>query len=255
VKRLLDVLFALVGLLLSLPVLLPLMVLIWWQDGHSPFYSSTRVGKGGLPFQMVKLRSMVNGADRSGVDSTRTGDPRVTPLGRFIRRYKLDELPQLWNVLTGAMSLVGPRPQVEREAALYTQPERQLLDVRPGVTDIASIVFSDLADILRDQRDVNIAYNQLVRPRKSRLGLFYVEHRSIRVDLTLIGLTALAIVSRRRALLGVERLLRRLGANQDLRDLAARKLPLVPMPPPGADRIVTSREIAVSHHGLIGADE
>lgn len=242
VKRVLDILVSLTGLLAASPVILPLMLAIWWQDKHSPFYVAPRVGKDGTIFRMVKLRSMVADADTSGVDSTSARDSRITPLGGFIRRYKLDELPQLWNVLTGAMSLVGPRPQVARETRLYTTRECRLLGVRPGITDLASIVFADLADILKDQPDADIAYNQLVRPGKSWLGLFYVDHCSLWLDVQLMALTAVAVVSRPLALSGVQCLLRRLGASQHLLDLASRRRPLVPMPPPGGDRIVTSRD-------------
>ena len=105
---------------------------IFLQDYHSPFYIAPRMGRGEKPFRMVKFRSMVIRADKSGVDSTAGDDPRITSLGRFIRRFKLDEIPQLWNVLLGQMSLVGPRPNVERETILYTNDEKRLLSVRPG---------------------------------------------------------------------------------------------------------------------------
>src|SRR5471032_873697 len=241
VKRSLDIAVSLIGLLLTLPILLPLLLAIWWQDMHAPLYASPRVGQGGRMFRMFKLRSMVANADASGVDSTSATVRRITPIGGVIRRAKLDELPQLWNVLKGEMSLVGPRPQVEREVRLYTAQERRLLDVRPGITDLASIVFADLAEILRDQPDADLAYNQLVRPCKSLLGLFYVEHRSLAIDIALIALTALAVVSRPLALAGVQRMLRRFVAGERLVALAGREHPLVPMPPPGGDRIVTSR--------------
>lgn len=241
-KRIFDLLASAVGLILASPVLLPVMFLVWRQDKHSPFYVAPRVGRGGGEFKMVKLRSMVINADKSGVDSTSANDRRITPVGHFIRRYKLDELTQLWNVLTGDMSLVGPRPNVKRETDLYTAAERQLLDVKPGVTDFASIVFSDEGDILKDQADPDIAYNQLIRPGKGHLGLFYIAHRSLWVDIQLCFLTALAIVSKSRALDGIGRLLAQLGAPPDLIELASRRAPLKPAPPPGGDRIVTSRD-------------
>lgn len=241
-KRLLDILISSLGLLLASPVLLPVMFLVWWQDKHSPFYVAPRTGAGDVPFRMVKLRSMVINADKSGVDSTGSNDRRITAVGHFIRRYKLDELTQLWNVLKGDMSLVGPRPNVKRETDLYTSQERRLIEVRPGITDISSIVFSDEGDILKDQADPDIAYNQLIRPGKSLLGLHYIEHRSLGMDLKLIYLTAIAILSRARALAGVQKLLRQTGASDDLVELASRAKPLTPRPPPGSDRIVTSRD-------------
>jgi lipopolysaccharide/colanic/teichoic acid biosynthesis glycosyltransferase len=248
-KRLFDVVVSALGLLAASPVLLPVMFLVWRQDGHSPFYVAPRVGKGGEPFRMVKLRSMVVNADKSGVDSTGANDRRITPVGHFIRRYKLDELSQLWNVLRGDMSMVGPRPNVKRETDLYTPVERGLLEARPGVTDFASIVFSDEGDILKDQPDPDLAYNQLVRPGKSRLGLFYLQHQSLGLDFRLCWLTAIAIVSRERALRGVTGLLRKLGADDDLVRVASRREPLVPTPPPGASQVVTSRDGSVPFTG------
>ena len=240
-KRVLDVVLALIGLVVSAPVLLPVAALVWSQDFHSPFYIAPRTGRGGRVFRMVKLRSMEPGSDRSGVDSTAANDARITRVGQFVRAYKLDEIPQLWNVLWGDMSLVGPRPNVGRETDLYTEAERRLLDVRPGITDFASIVFADDGEILRDADNPDIAYNQLVRPWKSRLGLFYIEHRSLALDLRLIWLTALAVLVRPAALSGVVRTLERLGAPDDMRRVAWRNRPLAPTPPPGMKEIVTAR--------------
>src|SRR5205085_5451329 len=171
-KRLFDIICAAAGLVLTSPILLPVMFLIWRQDGFSPFYIAARVGRRESLFHMVKLRSMVKNADKSGVDSTSMDDRRITRVGQFVRKYKLDELTQLWNVLRGEMSLVGPRPNVKRETDLYTREEKRLLTVRPGITDFASIVFSDEGEILAGQPDPDIAYNQLIRPGKSRLGIF-----------------------------------------------------------------------------------
>jgi lipopolysaccharide/colanic/teichoic acid biosynthesis glycosyltransferase len=241
-KRLLDMLLSSVGLIAASPVLLPVMFLVWKQDGNSPFYVAPRTAKNDGTFRMVKLRSMIKNADKSGVDSTAAGDMRITPVGHFIRRYKLDELTQLWNVLKGDMSLVGPRPNVKRETDLYTAEERGLLAVRPGITDFSSIVFSDEGDILAGKEDPDIAYNQLIRPWKSRLGLFYIAHRGVVLDVKLIYLTAVAILSRPRALAGVVQILQKLGAPADMIAVARRDQPLVPTPPPGADRIVTSRD-------------
>lgn len=241
-KRAVDAVTAAVGLVATSPVLLPVMFLVWKQDRHSALYVASRVGCGGAPFRMVKLRSMVVDAHASGVDSTGAADTRITPVGQFIRRYKLDEFTQLWNVLKGDMSLVGPRPNVQRETNLYTAQERRLLSVRPGITDFSSIVFSDEGDILEHENDPDIAYNQLIRPGKSRLGLFYIDHRSLGLDARLVALTVVAIASRQQALRGVVALLRRLGADEQLVAIASREQPLVPMPPPGSDTIVTTRD-------------
>lgn len=242
IKRLFDIVASAFGLLAASPILLPVMFLVWWQDRHSPFYIAQRSSRGGGTFNMIKLRSMVINADKSGVDSTGSNDRRITKVGHFIRRFKLDELTQLWNVFIGDMSLVGPRPNVKRETDLYTPVERKLLDVKPGITDISSIVFSDEGDILKDQADPDIAYNQLIRPGKSMLGLFYIEHRSFMLDIRLIFLTLTAILSRERALAGVQRILKDLNASDDLLALASRRQALSPRPPPGGTRIVTSRD-------------
>ena len=152
IKRAFDVLTAFFGLLAFSPLLAAVMLGIWLQDRQSPFYIAPRAARGGGEFRMVKFRSMVANADKIGGSSTALGDRRITPIGHFVRAYKLDELIQLWNVLKGDMSLVGPRPQVPCDAALYTGAERRMLSVRPGITDPASIVFSDEGEILKGQR-------------------------------------------------------------------------------------------------------
>ncbi|MFZ2783824.1 MAG: sugar transferase [Sediminibacterium sp.] len=241
-KRIIDFTLSLIGLLVCSPILLPVIFLVWIQDWHSPFYIAERVGKGNTLFNMVKLRSMVINADKSGVDSTSSNDRRITGVGRFIRKYKMDELSQLWNVLIGDMSLVGPRPNVKRETDLYTIEEKKLLTVKPGITDFSSIVFSDEGDILKDSPDPDISYNQLIRPGKSMLGIFYIENRSIAIDIKLIYLTIVAIISKEKALLSIVSILKSLNADPKLIEIASRVNPLVPMPPPGAKNIVTNRE-------------
>ncbi len=245
-KRAFDIIISLAGLIVASPILAGFMLAVWLQDYHSPFYVAPRVGRGESLFRMVKLRSMIKNADRTGVDSTGAGDMRITAVGRLIRRYKMDEVTQLWNVLKGDMSLVGPRPNVQRETDLYTRLEKGLLRVRPGITDFSSIVFADEGDILADYDDPDIAYNQLIRPGKSRLGLIYIQHASLILDIKLVFLTVLAIVSRRRALETVSGILAGLGAPPDLVKLALRTEPLLAAPPPGSDRIVTARLTAVA---------
>jgi len=240
-KRLMDVVLSALGLLASSPVLGVTLFLVWYHDRHSPFYVPSRVGRGGQPFRMIKLRSMVVQADRTGVDSTSAGDARITPVGRFIRRFKLDELSQLWNVLRGDMSLVGPRPQVERDARLYTEVERHLLDVAPGITDFASIVFADEGDILDGAADPDLRYNQVIRPWKSRLGLHYIATRSLWLDVRLVFATALNSARRPTALRWVAELLEETGADTQLVRIARRGETLEPFPPPGATEIVQSR--------------
>lgn len=238
-KRTCDVLIAAVALVMLSPVLLLVGLAVWFWDFRTPFYLAPRAAKGGEAFLMVKFRSMEVGADRDGVDSTSATDPRVTPVGRCIRNLKVDELPELWNVLRGQMSIVGPRPQVMREVQRYTATERALLSVRPGITDLASIVFFDEGDVLQGHFDADLAYNQLIRPWKSRLGLVYVEHASLRLDLEIISMTAVALVSRPMALAWVSRVLARLGVDLMTREAARRRAPLAPWPPPGASDVVS----------------
>jgi lipopolysaccharide/colanic/teichoic acid biosynthesis glycosyltransferase len=244
-KRLLDIALSLAGLLVASPVLLVFVLLVWMQDWRSPFYLAPRVARGGGTFRMVKLRSMVINADKTGVSSTAAGDTRITTVGRLIRKFKLDELTQLWNVLFGEMSLVGPRPNTRLTGVdLYTPVEMDLISVQPGITDFSSIVFSDEGDILAGSSDPELTYNQLIRPWKSRLGLFYIAHRGVLLDLQLIWLTVLAIVSKPRALRGVTAILAHLGAPADMVAVARRDRPLVPTPPPGASEIVTTSLLA-----------
>ena len=190
---------------------------------------------------MIKLRSMIVNADKSGVDSTANNDNRITKVGAMVRKFKLDELTQLINVVKGDMSLVGPRPNVQRETDLYTTEERRLLYVRPGITDLSSIVFSDEGDILEDAVDPDIQYNQLIRPFKGYLGLFYIDNQSLLRDVRIIFLTGLAILNKRSALNGVVSILQKLNAPESLINVAKRDNPLVPFPPPGATMVVTDR--------------
>ena len=244
-KRLFDLTAAALGLVVLSPLLIPVAVLIWLQDHHSPFYIATRAGRRERPFRMVKFRSMVVRADRTGVDSTAGDDLRITAVGRFIRRTKLDEVPQLWNVLKGEMSLVGPRPNVERETLLYTPEEKRLLDVRPGITDLASIVFADEGEILRGSADPDLRYNQVIRPWKSRLGLLYVDRMGpVGLDVRIMALTVLGAFRREQALRETARMVRSLGGSEELAAVAARIEPLAAAAPPGASDIVQSRPVA-----------
>jgi len=241
IKRLVDILASFFGLLITSPVLLPVMFLVWKEDKRSPFYIAPRSGRNGEIFKMVKLRSMVVDADKSGVNSTSGNDMRITPIGHKIRKYKLDELVQLWNVLIGDMSLVGPRPNVKSETDLYTDIEKKLLLIRPGITDFSSIVFSDEGEILKDEEDPDLSYNRLIRPWKSRLGLIYIENQSFLLDLQLILYTVVAIISKPKALLWVEKKLNDFNADKEVVNISKRKVGLYPYPPPGSDSVVTLR--------------
>jgi lipopolysaccharide/colanic/teichoic acid biosynthesis glycosyltransferase len=237
-KRTFDLLVASAGLALFSPLLVAVMLSIWLQDRKSPFYIAPRAARGGGEFRMVKFRSMVVNADKIGGSSTAAADRRITPVGRFVRAYKLDELIQLWNVLEGDMSLVGPRPQVLTDAGLYTEAEKRMLTVRPGMTDPASIVFSDEGDVLHGSSDPDLLYNQIIRPWKSRLALAYIDHRTFGTDLWLILLTVVAIASRPAALRALGNLIRRWQIDPLVVRMAARQEALVPYPPPGAAEVV-----------------
>ncbi len=225
-RRLLDILASALGLLaLALPLAV-ILFLVWRQDRHSPFYVADRAGRGGKPFRMVKIRSMVMNADKSGVESTSANDNRITPLGHFIRRWKVDELSQLWNVLKGDMSLVGPRPNTMNEVATYSAEEMGLLAVRPGITDFSSIVFSDEGEILKDSADPDADYERLIRPWKGQLGLIYSQSPSLLLNLQLIWLTLIAIINKSRALKSLQPLLVRYGAKDNVMKIARRDAPL-----------------------------
>jgi lipopolysaccharide/colanic/teichoic acid biosynthesis glycosyltransferase len=165
-------------------------------DSRGPvLYRGTRVGRGGTLFRMLKFRTMVVDAEKLGASSTPDDDPRLTAAGRILRRYKLDELPQLINVFRGEMSFVGPRPQVQWAVDRYTPEERALLSVRPGITDWASIKFHNEGRILRSSTDPDGDYLRLIEPEKTRLGLEYVRRRSLSTDVRIILQTVRVILS------------------------------------------------------------
>jgi lipopolysaccharide/colanic/teichoic acid biosynthesis glycosyltransferase len=193
IKRLTDIVLALAGLIILSPVLL---VIALWIKVSSPgpvMYAGVRVGRKGVPFRMLKFRTMVANADKMGASSTAADDVRITPIGGFLRRFKLDELPQLINVLKGEMSFVGPRPQVQWAVDLYTPEERQLLSVRPGITDFASLRFRNEGEILKGSTDPDKDYLEKIAPEKIRLGLHYVRNYSPAIDAKIVAATALSI--------------------------------------------------------------
>jgi lipopolysaccharide/colanic/teichoic acid biosynthesis glycosyltransferase len=177
-------------------------------------------------------------ADKTGVNSTSINDNRITKIGSIIRKYKLDEFTQLWNVLIGDMSLVGPRPNVLVDVDLYTNTENKLLEVKPGITDFSSIVFSDEGKILENKENPDLSYNQLIRPWKSRLGLIYIKHHSILLDLELMIFTVIALISKPMALKWVVKKLEKFNVDQKIIEVAKREKELIPFPPPGSDKIV-----------------
>ena len=223
-KRALDVAIA-GGLFVLAPVVAGLAAAIWLQDHGTPIYAAKRCGRYGEPFIMYKFRTMVLNADKLGGSSTGNKDPRITAIGRTMRATKSDELPQFVNVLRGDMSLVGPRPNIDWEVATFSDEERPILDVRPGITDLASIVFADEGTILADADDPDLAYEQLIRPWKSRLGLLYARNASVPLDLKIVALTLVNTLHRTTALRAVSRLVASLGASPELVAVARREVP------------------------------
>lgn len=185
-KRLFDLLFSALGLLILSPLILAIAVVIKLTSPGPIIYAGTRIGRRGKPFRLLKFRTMVVNADKIGGPSTSDDDPRVTSTGSVLRRYKLDELPQLLNVLKGDMSFVGPRPEVPAEVDLYSREQRELLTVRPGITDWASMTFHNEGEILKGSADPHRTYQELIRPEKIRLGLEYVHKRSFQVDMQIL---------------------------------------------------------------------
>jgi len=193
-KRALDLMGAAVGLML---LSLVFVVIVVWIKLTSPgpvFYRGVRVGRYGKPFRIFKFRTMVVNAETLGAASTPEDDQRITPVGRFLRKHKLDELPQLVNVMKGEMSLVGPRPQVTWAVELYKEEEKTILNVRPGITDTASLRFRDEGKILRGSTDPDKDYFEKIHPEKIRLSLEYVRNQSLWLDCKILMQTVLTLI-------------------------------------------------------------
>jgi lipopolysaccharide/colanic/teichoic acid biosynthesis glycosyltransferase len=204
VKRLFDLAASAIGLALLWPVLFLIALAIKLTAPGPAIYAARRVGRHGRIFCMYKFRTMVVGADRMGGSCTSAGDPRVTGTGVWLRRHKLDELPQLFNVLRGEMSLVGPRPEVEEFVQLFSTEERAILSVLPGITDWASVWNCDEASALAGSADPELTYRKTIRPEKLRLQLEYVRRRSFWIDLTILFATLKLLLWRSAPTLPIE---------------------------------------------------
>ncbi len=185
-KRFFDILCSLVGILFLSPLLLLISLVILLTDGAAPFYWQRRVGRGSREFHMVKFRSMYLGADRKGGPLTIGDDPRITPIGRLLRKYKMDELPQLFNVLRGDMSMVGPRPEVPQYVAFYNDEQRAVFGLKPGITDISSLLFRRESDLLAKFPDPEQSYISYIMPYKIRLTMEYARSANLWTDMALI---------------------------------------------------------------------
>lgn len=192
--RLCDIVFSAIGLLLLSPLFLIVYILIRCESKGGGFYCQQRVGKDGRMFDLYKFRSMRTGSDKKGLITVGGHDSRITRMGYFIRKYKIDELPQLWNVLKGDMSLVGPRPEVKKYVDLYTEEQRRVLSVRPGITDYASIEYVDENEILGKADDPDRVYVEEIMPAKIKQNMRYIENRSLNEYFKIIGLTFINIL-------------------------------------------------------------
>ncbi len=194
-KRILDVFFALLLLLLFSPIMIIIAILIKLDSRGPVFYQGERVGKDGVMFNMCKFRTMIVNAQNLGTIHASRNDPRITPVGGFLRTCKFDELPQLFNILKGEMSFVGPRPQVKHYVDLYTKEEKKSLSVRPGMTDYATIYYINQDDVV-DEKDVDGSYQETIEPKKNELRLKYVNDNSLFIDAAIIFKTIAAIIKK-----------------------------------------------------------
>jgi lipopolysaccharide/colanic/teichoic acid biosynthesis glycosyltransferase len=195
-KRLFDIFFSAIGLILLSPVFL--IMAIWIKcDSYGPiFYKQTRVGKNGRNFLLYKFRSMGVGSDKKGLLTVGEKDPRITRSGKFIRKFKLDEFPQLINVLRGEMSIVGPRPEVPKYVALYSEEQKKVLKIRPGISDWSSIRFSSENELLAQAENSEDFYISEIMPEKLKMNLEYVSTNNFWMDVKIIFMTLKKLISR-----------------------------------------------------------
>lgn len=197
-KRAFDGVVSAVFLVLLAPILALISLLVLCEDGLPIIYRGTRAGRYGRPIQVAKFRTMVKNAEDKGGSSTSCTDPRITRVGAFLRRHKLDELPQLWTVLAGDMSLVGPRPEVMEYVEMYTHEETAILQLRPGLTDWATLWNVDEGAALAGEADPDAAYIERIRPTKLKLQLEYARRHTLIVDLKILAWTLVRIIDKGR---------------------------------------------------------
>lgn len=195
-KRLFDIFFSTILLVIFSPFFIIISLFICLHDRGPVLYKARRVGRHGKEFRMFKFRTMIVNADKIGTSSTKRSDPRITCIGRFLRKTKLDEFPQFINVLIGNMSIVGPRPDIKKFTDMFTEEEKAILNVKPGITDWASAWNSDEGRILEGVEDPDKAYMELIWPEKKRLQLKYVREHSFWNDIKIIWLTLVAVFKR-----------------------------------------------------------
>lgn len=193
-KRFFDIICSLIGIILLLPFFIIVSLLIIINSGFPVFYIQTRVGKNNRNFNLFKFRTMKVDADEKGLLTVGGRDPRVTSAGYYLRKYKLDELPQLFNVLVGSMSLVGPRPEVNKYVDLYNTQQLQVLNVKPGITDLASLEFINENELLAQSSNPEETYINKIMPEKLALNLKYIAQQSFATDIKIIFNTLFKIV-------------------------------------------------------------
>lgn len=194
-KRAFDIVFSLIGIFILLPFFFLFAILIIADSGFPVFYSQKRVGKNEFDFSLLKFRTMKRDADKQGLLTVGNKDSRITNVGYFLRKYKIDELPQLFNVLSGDMSLVGPRPEVKKYVEIYNSEQKKVLNVKPGITDYASIEYANENAILAKSENPEQLYINEVMPAKLKLNLRYIDEQSFLTDLKIILKTIGRIVS------------------------------------------------------------
>ena len=194
-KRLIDILLAVIGLVFIWPILFVCAVAVKLSSPGPVLYLGKRTGRYGVPFKIFKFRSMREDAERTGGTTTGKNDTRITSVGKVLRKYKLDELPQLFNVLRGEMSFVGPRPEVAEYTEMYSVEEQEILSVRPGITDLSSLTFSDLQSHVGSENP-DEAFRRYVLPQKNRLRLKYAREHTISMDFIILMKTVLLVVAK-----------------------------------------------------------
>lgn len=187
--RLLDIILSAIGLILLSPLLLVVYLIVACGSKGGGFYSQERIGKDGRPFNLYKFRTMYVGADRKQLITVGEHDARITNIGYFLRKYKIDELPQLWNVLIGDMSIVGPRPEVKKYVDLYTEQQRAILRVKPGITDYASIEYTNENELLGKAENPDQTYITQIMPDKIRYNMKYINNPTLHEYFKIIFLT------------------------------------------------------------------
>ncbi len=191
--RFFDVIFSSLGILILLPLFVLIYILVIAESRGGGFYIQNRVGKDGIDFKLLKFRSMRMGSDNKGLITVGERDPRITKIGYFLRKFKLDELPQLLNVLFNEMSLVGPRPEVKKYVDMYSLEQREILKVKPGITDFASIYYNSENKILALAKDSENEYINTIMPHKINLNLKFIRNPTLKIYFSILFKTILSI--------------------------------------------------------------